>query len=52
MVVDPRRDIDQNVRNAEVASLTIELVIETHFRADGGLLRRWLSLVGGSQRAT
>ena len=34
VVVDPRRDIDEYVRDAEAASLTIELVIETHFHAD------------------
>jgi hydroxyacylglutathione hydrolase len=34
VVVDPRRDIDEYVRDAEVAGLTIELVIETHFHAD------------------
>ncbi len=34
VVVDPRRDIDEYVRDAEAANLTIELVIETHFHAD------------------
>lgn len=34
VVVDPRRDIDEYVRDAEAAGLTIELVIETHFHAD------------------
>ena len=34
VVIDPRRDIDEYVRDAEAAGLTIELVIETHFHAD------------------
>jgi hydroxyacylglutathione hydrolase len=34
VVVDPRRDIDEYVRDAEAAGLTIEMVIETHFHAD------------------
>jgi hydroxyacylglutathione hydrolase len=34
VVVDPRRDIDEYVRDADEAGLTIELVIETHFHAD------------------
>lgn len=34
VVVDPRRDIDEYVRDAEAEGLTIELVIETHFHAD------------------
>jgi len=34
VVVDPRRDIDEYVRDAEAAGLTIELVVETHFHAD------------------
>lgn len=34
VVVDPRRDIDEYVKDAEAAGLTIELVIETHFHAD------------------
>ena len=34
VVVDPRRDIDEYVTDAEAAGLTIELVIETHFHAD------------------
>jgi hydroxyacylglutathione hydrolase len=34
IVVDPRRDIDEYVRDAAAAGLTIELVIETHFHAD------------------
>ena len=34
VVVDPRRDIDEYVRDATAAGLTIELVIETHFHAD------------------
>jgi glyoxylase-like metal-dependent hydrolase (beta-lactamase superfamily II)/rhodanese-related sulfurtransferase len=34
VVVDPRRDIDEYVRDATDAGLTIELVIETHFHAD------------------
>ena len=34
VVVDPRRDIDEYVRDATADGLTIELVIETHFHAD------------------
>ncbi len=34
VVVDPRRDIDEYVRDAEADGLSIELVIETHFHAD------------------
>lgn len=34
VVVDPRRDIDEYVRDAAEAGMTIELVIETHFHAD------------------
>ncbi len=34
VVVDPRRDVDEYLRDAEAAGLTIELVIETHFHAD------------------
>lgn len=34
VVVDPRRDIEEYVNDAEAAGLTIELVIETHFHAD------------------
>ncbi len=34
VVVDPRRDIDEYVRDASDAGLVIELVIETHFHAD------------------
>jgi hydroxyacylglutathione hydrolase len=34
VVVDPRRDIDEYVRDAEAEGLTIDLVIETHFHAD------------------
>ena len=34
VVVDPRRDISEYVRDAEADGLTIELVIETHFHAD------------------
>jgi hydroxyacylglutathione hydrolase len=34
VVVDPRRDIDEYVRDAADAGLAIELVIETHFHAD------------------
>jgi len=34
VVVDPRRDVEEYVRDAEAAGLTIELVIETHFHAD------------------
>ncbi len=34
VVVDPRRDIDEYVRDAAADGLTIDLVIETHFHAD------------------
>jgi len=34
IVVDPRRDIDEYVRDAAADGMTIELVIETHFHAD------------------
>ncbi|MEM9517497.1 MAG: MBL fold metallo-hydrolase, partial [Actinomycetota bacterium] len=34
VVVDPRRDIDEYVRDAEAAGLQIDLVLETHFHAD------------------
>ncbi len=34
VVVDPRRDTDEYVRDAEAAGLKIELIIETHFHAD------------------
>ena len=34
VVVDPRRDIDEYLRDAEAAGLTIEMVLETHFHAD------------------
>ena len=34
VVVDPRRDIDEYVRDATEAGLTIESIIETHFHAD------------------
>jgi len=34
VVVDPRRDIDEYVRDAAADGLTNELVIETHFHAD------------------
>jgi glyoxylase-like metal-dependent hydrolase (beta-lactamase superfamily II)/rhodanese-related sulfurtransferase len=34
VVVDPQRDIDQYLRDAEANGLTIERVIETHFHAD------------------
>ena len=34
VVVDPQRDIDEYVRDAEAAGLKIELVLETHFHAD------------------
>ena len=34
VVVDPRRDTDEYVRDAESEGFTIELVIETHFHAD------------------
>ena len=33
-VVDPRRDIDEYVHDAEAQGLRIELVVETHFHAD------------------
>src|SRR5438128_9814119 len=34
VVVDPRRDVDEYVRDAEAAGLRIERVIETHVHAD------------------
>ncbi len=34
VVVDPRRDVDEYIKDAEAAGLTIEMVIETHFHAD------------------
>jgi len=34
VVVDPRRDVDEYLRDAAEAGLTIELVLETHFHAD------------------
>ncbi len=34
VVVDPRRDVDEYVRDAAESGLAIELVIETHFHAD------------------
>ncbi|NNF56110.1 MAG: MBL fold metallo-hydrolase [Acidimicrobiales bacterium] len=34
VVVDPRRDVDEYIRDAAAAGLEIELVIETHFHAD------------------
>jgi len=34
VVVDPRRDVDEYLRDAEDAGLEIELIIETHFHAD------------------
>lgn len=34
VVVDPRRDVDQYVADAEAAGLTIVYVIETHFHGD------------------
>jgi len=34
VVVDPRRDVDEYVRDAAADGLMIELVIETHFHAD------------------
>ncbi|MGW7490565.1 MBL fold metallo-hydrolase [Streptomyces sp. NPDC054786] len=34
VLVDPRRDIDDYLHDAEVAGLCIELVIETHIHAD------------------
>lgn len=34
VVVDPRRDVDEYVRDADAAGLSIELVVETHFHAD------------------
>lgn len=34
VVVDPRRDINEYVQDAEAAGLTIELILETHFHAD------------------
>lgn len=50
VVVDPRRDIDEYVRDAEAASLTIELVIETHFHAD--FLSGHLELAAATGAAT
>jgi glyoxylase-like metal-dependent hydrolase (beta-lactamase superfamily II)/rhodanese-related sulfurtransferase len=34
VVVDPRRDVAEYIRDAEEAGLTIEMVLETHFHAD------------------
>ena len=34
VVVDPRRDVDEYVRDAAEAGLTIDYVLETHFHAD------------------
>jgi hydroxyacylglutathione hydrolase len=34
VVVDPQRDVDQYLQEAEAAGLSIEHVIETHFHAD------------------
>ena len=34
VVIDPRRDVDEYVRDAAEAGLTIELIVETHFHAD------------------
>ncbi len=34
VVVDPRRDVDEYIRDATAAGLVIDLVIETHFHAD------------------
>ncbi len=34
VVVDPRRDINEYVQDAEAAGLTIEVIFETHFHAD------------------
>ena len=34
VVVDPRRDVDEYVRDAEAAGLRIERIIETHVHAD------------------
>lgn len=34
VVVDPRRDVEEYLRDAEAMGLRIELVIETHFHAD------------------
>lgn len=34
VVVDPRRDVQEYVRDAEAAGLSIELILETHFHAD------------------
>ncbi|PJJ02526.1 rhodanese-related sulfurtransferase [Streptomyces sp. 2333.5] len=34
VLVDPRRDTDEYVRDAEAAGLRIELVVETHIHAD------------------
>jgi len=34
VVVDPRRDVDEYVRDAEERGVKIELILETHFHAD------------------
>jgi hydroxyacylglutathione hydrolase len=34
VVIDPRRDVETYVRDAEDNGLTIELILETHFHAD------------------
>ncbi len=34
LVVDPRRDVDEYLADADAAGLRIELVVETHFHAD------------------
>ena len=34
VVIDPRRDVDEYLRDAEADGFTIDLVLETHFHAD------------------
>jgi hydroxyacylglutathione hydrolase len=46
VVVDPQRDINEYLADAEAAGLTIELVIETHFHAD--FLSGHLELAGAT----
>ena len=44
VVVDPRRDIEEYLGDAERLGLHIELVLETHFHADFLWRRNWLWL--------
>jgi hydroxyacylglutathione hydrolase len=46
VVVDPQRDINEYLADAEAAGFTIELVIETHFHAD--FLSGHLELAGAT----